>query len=148
MKYPKTVSPPITQFERQTGCCPLIMATAILDQSKNYFGEEVPEDLADEVAQKAEIVIAGNKRWRRKFKGRQRREWLVVFMRHWFSAALFKRKSPLFRQLPEDFKIGKPLPEISLPRQLEKSPAQKIRRNTVKALPPRRYVHGYELLAA
>ena len=124
------------------------MAMVILDQLKNYFWAELPEDLADEVAQKAEIVFAGNERWRRKFKGRRGREYLVMFMRHWFSAALFKRQSPLFRQLPPDFKIGRPLPEISLPRQLGKSSPKKARRRSVK--PPRLklYVHGCELLAA
>jgi hypothetical protein len=44
----------------------------MLDQLKNYFWTELPEDLADEVADevaaKAEIVFAGNARWRKNFK--------------------------------------------------------------------------------
>jgi len=148
MKYPENIHPPVTEFERKTGSCPLILATLMLDQLKNYFWAELAEDLADELAQKAEIVFAGNPRWRKKFQGRRGHDWLEMFMRHWLAAELFKRKSPLFRELPDDFKIGKPLPDISLPRQLEKSSSKKNRKKSVKSLPLKHYVHGYELLAA
>jgi hypothetical protein len=145
MKQCEDIYPQVTRFERQTGCCPLILATIMLNQLKNYFWAELPEDLADEVAAKAEIVFAGNARWRQKFQGRHGREYLEMFMRHWLASALFKRKSPLFRQLPEDFKVGRPLPVISLPRQLEKLPSKKIRRRT-QAQPFKHFVHGCEWL--
>ena len=117
MKYSKSISPPVTRFERETGCCPLVMALIILDQLKNYFWTELPDLLADEVAQRAETVFAGNARWRRKFKGPHGREYLLMLMRHWFASALFRRKSPLYRRLPEDFKWGQPLLKLSLPRE-------------------------------
>ncbi|MEI9960780.1 MAG: hypothetical protein WDM76_06510 [Limisphaerales bacterium] len=101
------------------------MAVLLLDQLKNYFWTELPEDLADELARKAEIVFAGNPRWRKKFQGRHGREYLEMFMRHWLASALFKRKSPLFRQLPPEFKVGRPLPAVSLPRQLEHKRGQR-----------------------
>jgi hypothetical protein len=69
---------------------------------KNYFWAELPDDLADEAAAKAETVFAGNVRWRRKFQGRHGRKHLEMLLRHWFSSALFRRKSPLFRRLPPD----------------------------------------------
>lgn len=149
MKHLEAIHPPVTRFERQTGNCPLLMATAMLDQLKNYFWTELPDDLADEVAAKAEIVFAGNERWRKKFQGRRGREYLEMFMRHWFSSALFKRKSPLFRQLPPDFKVGMPLPKISLPRQLGKvPPKEQVRQKANDSFLPRHYVHGFELLTA
>jgi hypothetical protein len=74
-----------------------------------------------------------------------------MFMRHWLSAALFKRKSPLFRLLPEDFKFGRPLPFTPLARQLQQSaPKGTRRRIRRKPAPSRRhghFAHGCELLA-
>jgi hypothetical protein len=148
MKQLEEIHPPVTRFEQQTGNCPLLMATVMLDQLKNYFWTDLPDDLADEVAAKAETVFAGNERWRKKFQGARGLEYLEMFMRHWFSSALFRRKSPLFRQLPPDFKVGRPLPKVSLPRQLGKSSPRKTRRKPVKAHPAGRYIHGCELLAA
>jgi hypothetical protein len=97
MKSCETIHPPVTPFERQTGCCPLIMAALMLDQLKNYFWTELPEDMADKVAQKAEIVFAGNARWRKKFQGGRGREYLEMFMRHWLAGVLAKENPAVFR---------------------------------------------------
>jgi hypothetical protein len=152
MKYPKNICPPVTRFERQTGCCPLIMATMIVDQLRNHFWTELPDDLADEVATKAEIVFAGNARWRRRFKGRHGREYLLMLLRHWLSSALFKRKSPLFCELPGDFKMGKPLPLQPHPWPGgQKHSLHRIRQTNRRKSPSSRaathFAHGCELLA-
>jgi hypothetical protein len=140
----KEIDPPITRFECQTGCCLLTTATVILDQLENYFWTDLPDGLAEEVAQRAETVFAIEARQRGQFQGHYAREQITMFMRHWFSAALFKWDSRLYRELPDDFKIGKPLPEISLPRQLERSLPRKSRR---KSVPTRRhFAHSSELL--
>jgi len=149
MKYPENIQPPVTRFERETGCCPLNMACLMLDWLKNYCREELPEDLADEVAQKAGIVFAGNTLMRRRFKGRCGREWLIAFMQHWMSAALFKRNRRLALLVPGEVTFGgKPLPIISLPRQLQQSAPKRIRRKRAPSRPLRHFVHGWELLAA
>ncbi|HZL12557.1 MAG TPA: hypothetical protein VFC85_00300 [Verrucomicrobiae bacterium] len=127
MKQCEAIYPPVTRFERRTSHCPLYVALFILDEARNYFWTELPPDLADELAQKAEIVFAGNARWRKKIQGRRGRAYLEMFMRHWLASALFQRKSPLFRQLPPEFKIGKPLPIISLPRQLAMEKEERMR---------------------
>ena len=119
MKQYETIYPLVTRFERRTGNCPLLLAVITLDQLKNHLRADLPEDLADEVAQRAESVFARNARWRKKFQGRRGNAPLAMFLRPWLAAALCKRQSPLFRRLPEAFKIGQPLPKISLPRQKE-----------------------------
>jgi len=156
---PENIYPPVTRFERQTGCCPLILATLLLDQLKNHFWTDLPEDLADEVARKAEVVFAGNKRWRKKFQERRGRAYLEMFMRHWLASALFKRRSPLFRELPDSFKMGRPLPGRSFSRQKEMDEAkagnQRMVENSTRRKhrpaanfhPSNRLVHGGEWLA-
>jgi len=149
MKYPEDIQPLVTRFERETGCCPLIMACRTLDQLKNYFWTELPDDLAEEVAAKAEIVFAGNERMRRRFKGRRGREWLIAFMQHWMSAALFKRNRRLALLLPGEFTFGgKPLPIIPLPLQLQQAAPKKTRRKRAPSRPLQHFVHSWELLAA
>jgi hypothetical protein len=166
MKGLENIYPPITPLERATGCCPLIQAALMLDDLRKYFWEELPEDIADEVVQKAEIVFARDERMRRRFKGRRGRGWLVGFMQHWMSASLGKRNRWLARQLPGEYMFGgRPLPLLSLPRQQmastgclqlqseisvqplpKKSSAKKIRKRGSQ--PFSHYVHGCELLAA
>jgi hypothetical protein len=121
----------------------------ILDQLKNHFWTELPDELADEVAQKAEIVFAGNKRMRRRFKGSCGRDWLSAFMQHWMSAALFKRDRRLAGLLPGEYTFGgKPLPIVPNPIQIPAKPARSTRGKLVKSRCSNRFVHGWELLAA
>jgi hypothetical protein len=126
MKHLENIHPPVTPVERATGCCPLIQATLMLDQLKNYFWTELPDEVADEVAAKAEIVFARNEAMRRRFKSRQ-----------------------LAQLLPGEFAFGgKPLPPLSLPRQLEKMALRKkVRGKSRESTHLKHYAHGYELLA-
>lgn len=148
MKYPENIYPPVTRFERRTSHCPVFVALLILDEVRNYFWTDLPENLADELAARAEVVFARNARWRKKFQGRHGREYLDMFMRHWLSSALFKRKSPLYRQLPESFKMGQQLPITPLARKLAQSRVKTIRRKSSMSRRGSRFVHGCELLAA
>jgi hypothetical protein len=48
---------------------------------------------------------------------------ILMFMRHWL-AAMFDRERPaLFRELPESYKIGHPLPRQPLGRPIFTIPA-------------------------
>ena len=44
----------------------------------------------------------------------QNREFILKFMRHWLAGVLARENPVLYRQLPESFKIGKPLPSSDL----------------------------------
>ena len=101
---------PIGNFERQTSLCPTYVAWHILDEARDYFRTDISEDYATELTCRAEAVFAKHPFWQRKFQSEQGREHLLAGMRHWLAAVLAKEKPALFRQLPESFKTGEPLP--------------------------------------
>jgi hypothetical protein len=99
------------------------------------------EGLADKLAHRAEVVFAGNPFWQRKYMSGHGRDYLLMTMRHWLAAVLAKERPALFRDLPESFKVGEPLPTQPLSRP------KKIRKRNPPAQPFKHFVHGCELLA-
>jgi len=69
------------------------------------------EGLADQLAHRAEAVFAHHPSLQRRFKSTRGREFILMFMRHWLAGVLAKERPALFRQLPESFKVGHPLPQ-------------------------------------
>src|ERR1039457_5908287 len=106
---------PVTDFERATSYCPLYIAWLILDEAQDYFRTPIPEAFADKLAHRAEAVFAGNPCWQRKYTGGHGRDYLLMTMRHWRAAVLAKERPTLFRELPDSFKVGQPLPAHPLP---------------------------------
>ncbi len=108
----------VREFERVSSYCPLYLAWHVLDEARDYFRMEVPESYARKLAQRAERVFAKQPFWQRKLRFRQsettaaNREFILKFMRHWLAGVLARENPVLFRQLPESFKIGHPLPEM------------------------------------
>jgi len=152
---------PVTPFERQTSHCPLYVAWLVLDEARDYFRtNSVPspgsatlshlmgEGLADKLAQRAEMVFANHPFWQRKFQSADGREHLLSGMRHWLAGVLAKEQPALFRDLPESFKVGAPLPPqpLSRPKKIRK-------KHLTPSLSPKRrgrthhFVHDCELLA-
>ncbi len=96
--------------------------------------------------------------WWRRF---QNRDTILKFMRHWLAGVLARERPALFRDLPESFKIGRPLPEKPRSSGRESAPSsrpQNQSRFTSAATVSRagsrgrsphhmvhRFVHGYEL---
>jgi hypothetical protein len=125
---------PVREFERQTSYCPLYLAWHILDEARTYFRTPIPEAFADKLAHRAEAAFAHDPSWARKasnfaeasmdrspragarqqFEYRRQREFILMFMRHWLAGVLAREEPALFRQLPESFKIGRPLPSSVL----------------------------------
>jgi hypothetical protein len=111
---------PVTEFERATSYCPLYLAWRILDEARNYFQTPIPEAFADKIAHRAEAVFARHPFWSRKaaprdrqrqFQSQRQREFILTSMRHWLAGVLAKERPALFRDLPESFKVGHPLPQ-------------------------------------
>ena len=155
MKSSGKIYAPVTPFERQTSHCPLYIAWLVLDEARDYFRTNwVPspgsatlshlmgEGLADQLAHRAEAVFAGNPFWQRKYKSGHGRDYLLMTMRHWLAGVLAKERPALFRDLPESFKVGEPLPPQPLSRP------KRIRKRNPAARPFKHFVHGCELLAA
>jgi len=93
---------------------------------------------------------------------------LQTFPRHWLAGVLAKERPALFRDLPESFKVGHPLPDHSLTRLRHPLPSDGRGKTGGAAAPPylktvgltcrsasksgisrpaNRFVHGCELLA-
>ena len=102
---------PVGNFERHTSLCPTYVAWRVLDEARDYFRKDISEDYATELARRAEAVFATHPFWQRKFQSEQGREHLLASMRHWLAGVLARENPARFRQLPESFKIGQPLPE-------------------------------------
>ena len=100
------------------------------------------EGLADKLAHRAEMVFANHPFWQRKFQSADGREHLLSGMRHWLAGVLAKEQPALFRDLPDSYKVGAPLPPQPLSRP------KKIRKRNPPARPFKHFVHGCELLAA
>ena len=132
---------PVGHFERRTSHCPTYIAWLILDEARDYFRSRVPEDYAAELARRAEAVFGQHPFWQRKFRSRQGRAYLLSGMRHWLAGVLSKEKPALFRQLPDSYKVGQPLPPHS-PLRLKT-----VRRRPNPPRPVSPFVHGGELLA-
>ena len=135
MKYPKSIYPPVTRFEEQTTYCAIMVADLVVREAEVYFRQSLPPSFAEKIAERAEQIVAARKETVRLF-----RNWhsLQAFMRHWLASLLASERPSLFRRLPEDFKIGRPLP-----LELAPAPPRKIRTKTGR-MP--RIVHGWELL--
>ncbi len=132
---------PVADFERQTSHCPLYLAWRILDEARGYCCTPIPQTYADKLARRAEAVFARHPFWQGKFKSQRGRDAILVSMRHWLAGVLAREKPSLFRELPESFMLGEPLPLKPLFRP------KKTRRIGVGARPFNPFVHGREVLA-
>ena len=130
------------------------MAWVVLDEARDYFrtnwvpspgsatlSHPMGEGLAAELAQRAEGVFANHPLWQRRFQSAAGREHLLAVMRHWLAGVLAKEQPALFRDLPDSYKVGAPLPPQPLSRP------KKIRKRNPPARPFKPFVHGCELLA-
>jgi hypothetical protein len=108
---------PVGRFEQKTSYCPLYLAWHILDEARNYFRTPIPEAFADKLARRAEVVFAHQPSWQRRFKSQHGRTAILMIMRHWLAGVLARERPALFRDLPESFKVGQPLPPHSPSRK-------------------------------
>ncbi|MFZ0828175.1 MAG: hypothetical protein WAO02_12190 [Verrucomicrobiia bacterium] len=155
MKQSRKIYAPVTEFERATSYCPLYLAWRIVDGARDYFRTPIPEAFADKLARRAQAVFARYPFWQRRFQSMRGREFILMSMRHWLAGMLAQEHPTLFRDLPESFKIGHPLPEMPRSRGRQSAPSNR-NRFTSPATVPRmkrgnfrpRFVHGCELLVA
>lgn len=139
---------PFSDFERLTCINPYFAADHILNEVRGYYWVELPAHLEEELASRAVTVFARNQRLRKKFQSGEGPDSLRMFMRHWLAGLLCKHKHPLFRELPDSFKWGQPLPSVSPAylREQQALTAKAIRNESRTALPSRCFVHGCEPL--
>ena len=138
----------LPEFDRLTGIDPLHAADMLLHEVRCHFWVELPAGLEAELVRRVETVFARHPRWRKKAQRTNGVDMVQAFMRHWLASLLQKQKHPLFRDLPDSFKWGQPLPALSLAYQRQQhAPKAKIKRKNSRAtLPARCFVHGAELM--
>ena len=113
---------PVTDFERQISYCPLYLAWRILDEARDYFRTSILVAFADKLAHRAEVVFAHQPSWQRRFKSQHGRTAILMIMRHWLAGVLARERPALFRDRPESFKVGQPLPPHSPSRKKHLTP--------------------------
>jgi hypothetical protein len=111
------------------------MKSANVREVEVYFQQSLPPSFAEKIAERDEQVVAARKETVRLLS-----DWhlLKAFMRHWLASTLANERPSLYRRLPDDFKVGRPLPVKPEPA----SPNQS-RSKAIRAVP---FVHGLELL--
>src|SRR5436190_6143893 len=97
---------PVRNFERQTSHCPTYLAWRVLDEARDFLRAPIPECCANKLARRAEAVFKKHDFWRRKYRSANGRDYLLMSMRHWLAGTLAKENPALYRQLPDEFKIG------------------------------------------
>ena len=139
---------PGREFERATSYWPLYLAWRILDEARDYFRTPIPEAFADKLAYRAEAVFARHPFWARKatpragsrktlqvtqFQSQRQCEFILMFMRHWLAGVLARERPALFRDLPESFKVGEPLPLEPLPKTIHSGIALPVAQDSRRA---------------
>jgi hypothetical protein len=146
------------------------------DVGRDYFQTPISEAFADKLAHRAEAVFARHPFWPRKaaprggrrrtlqaaqFQSARGRDAILTSMRHWLAGVLARERPALFRDLPESFKVGHPLPQkmiispqpspgcATLSRSRERGTGSRSdgRRITKRENHRQRFVHGCELAA-
>lgn len=97
-------------IENDTPIIPWIVADTIVNEVFHSANYELPPNIVDRLAEKAEVVYKKNVYFRRKIQSDDGRDILYAFMRHWL-AAIVKDEHPKL-SLPKEFAMGKSLMEI------------------------------------
>ena len=106
---------PESQVERATEIVPLWVAEGILGEAGAWLRTTLPAEWPAALAAKAERCFAGHRQFHRLISARG--NWgnagidnLRQFMRHWLASRLARERRSLYRQLPESYALGMPLP--------------------------------------
>ena len=103
---------------RETVLMPYVIADCVIaelyrrllpDAGANQLESLLNRPLADRLADRAERCYEANRKdsFGRNLRGRNGREWLYAFMRHWLSGEL--ARTTLFSRIPDSFKMGREL---------------------------------------
>ena len=127
-----TKKPESFSIEKDTPIVPWAIAGSVVEEVHLYLhrkalGEEASRILHDEdrlvshLTAFAQGVYQHSKDVRKKIrgKGNSGRDYLYTFMRHWLSAELAKSHPSVFKLLPNDFKMGHPLPKESINAEVQ-----------------------------
>ena len=100
------------QLERETPIVAIAAARQIVEEVSRYLDQPLPPRYAARLAHRARAIYANSPSFRARINapGDTGRDWLYLFMRHWFAAILKADCSACYDQLPASFSTGEPLP--------------------------------------
>lgn len=98
----------LPDVERDTAICPWLVAHGVITELERtlntVFDEDAAETWAQALCERCHRVYAHNPRYRQRLRSAQGRGWCQSFMRHWFSAILFRTRHPIYKSIPSAYK--------------------------------------------
>ena len=88
------------------------IAESVVQEVERFLKADLPEDFAARLAAKAEYLYPRHKHFKKVLNrpGKQGRDMLYIYMRHWTSAWLKRERSALHKKLPWEYANGRRLP--------------------------------------
>jgi hypothetical protein len=100
-----------TALERDTLLWPEVIAESVVAEASRYLHAELPAEFAPRLAAKAYHLYPRHRFFHKVLNrpGNRGRDNLYVFMRHWTASWLKRERYALFRRLPWEYSLGRPL---------------------------------------
>lgn len=97
----------MSKIEKQTDILVGVVAQSVCLEACQHIGSEKPYEYIDFLANKAESCYNKRENFRKKINGRNGRDWMYSFMRHWISAKIKEEMGvAAFKKLPADYSVG------------------------------------------
>lgn len=99
-------------IERDTLLWPEVIAESVVQEATRYLNAELPADFVARLAAKARRLYSRHRHFHKMLNrpGNRGRESLYMYMRHWTCSWLKRERPALYRKLPWEYALGKPLP--------------------------------------
>jgi len=91
---------------------PKTIAESVVAEASRYLQAELPVDFPARLAAKAYHLYPRHRHFHKMLNrpGNRGRDNLYVYMRHWIAGWLKREQSRLFKRLPWEYALGRPLP--------------------------------------
>lgn len=101
-----------TALERETLLMPEAIAESVVQEAERFLNIDLPADYAARLAAKTFHLYPRHRQFRASLKrpGNGGRDSLYMYMRHWTCSWLKRERAALYRKLPEEYAMGRPLP--------------------------------------
>lgn len=100
-----------TPLERDTLLLPEVIAESVVAEASRYLHADLPTDFPSRLAAKAYHLYPRHRHFHRMLNrpGNRGRDNLYVYMRHWTASWLNRERRALFKRMPWEYSLGRPL---------------------------------------
>ena len=100
-----------TPLERDTLLWPEVIAESVVAEASRYLRAELPADFPSRLAAKAYHLYPRHRQFHKMLNrpGNRGRDNLYVYMRHWTASWLKRERRALFKRMPWEYSLGRPL---------------------------------------